>query len=107
MSRGSLIIRRPTVEKSNTELVTSLQTHFRAAQQSPPPPLTSGSSSPSSTYSSTIATKAAFRRPSFRTWTREQDSVLYIPAIDWSLCGLSEERSRYDITVKLFYLPGI
>lgn len=32
-------------------------------------------------------------------------SVLYIPRIDWSSAGLQEERSQYEITVKLFYLP--
>ena len=32
---------------------------------------------------------------------------MYIPAIDFAQAGLAEERSQYDITVKLFYLPGI
>ena len=32
---------------------------------------------------------------------------MYIPEIDFSQSGLAEERSQYDITVKLFYLPGI
>jgi glutamate--cysteine ligase regulatory subunit len=32
---------------------------------------------------------------------------LYVPSIDWSLSGLAEERSQYDITVKLFYSPGV
>ena len=29
-----------------------------------------------------------------------------MPAIDWSTSGLVEDRSQYDITLKLFYLPG-
>lgn len=38
-------------------------------------------------------------------WTTRHGSDFYIPTIDWSLSGLAEERSQYDITVKLFYLP--
>jgi len=30
-----------------------------------------------------------------------------VPAIDFSQDGLAEERSQYDITVKLFYLPNV
>ncbi|KAH0537682.1 hypothetical protein FGG08_005547 [Glutinoglossum americanum] len=108
MSGGSSIIRHPAVEKSNTELVNSLRTNFLTAQQSSSPtPLTAGSSSPSSTYNGIATAKATFQRPHFRTWIREQEDTLYIPAIDWSLCGLAEERSQYDITVKLFYLPNV
>jgi glutamate--cysteine ligase regulatory subunit len=110
MSGGSPVISRPTVEKSNTELVISLRTNFLAAQcslptESPSPtPLTTCSSSPGSHYSGANATS---QRPPFRTWTHEQDDTLYVPAIDWSLGGLKEERSQYDITVKLFYLPNV
>lgn len=32
---------------------------------------------------------------------------MYVPVIDWSLSGLAEERSQYDITVKLFFLPDV
>jgi glutamate--cysteine ligase regulatory subunit len=32
---------------------------------------------------------------------------LHIPSLDLSGSGLSEERSSYDITVKLFYLPNL
>jgi len=38
-------------------------------------------------------------------WTLREGSDLYIPKIDWSMSGLSEEPSQYEITVKLFYLP--
>ena len=31
---------------------------------------------------------------------------LEIPALDFVQSGLQEEREQYDITVKLFYLPG-
>ncbi|KAH0551086.1 hypothetical protein GP486_007565, partial [Trichoglossum hirsutum] len=111
---GSPVISRPAVEKSNTELVASLRTNFLAAQlslstapstgSSSLTPLTTGSSSPNGHYSGTVA---ASQRPPFRTWTHEQGDILYVPAIDWSLCGLNEGRSQYDITVKLFYLPDV
>src|SRR5579862_4349470 len=107
MSGGSPIIHRPT-EKSNTELVTSIRANFLAAQQtSSQTPFTPGSSTPSSIYSGAPEANTAPRRPHFRTWTHQQDDTLYIPAVDWSLRGLAEERSQYDITVKLFYLPKV
>jgi len=42
-------------------------------------------------------------------WTKRAESgeSLYIPSVDFSQTGLSEERSQYDITVKLFYLPSV
>ncbi|TPR06833.1 Pal1 cell morphology family protein [Aspergillus niger] len=84
MISGETIIRHPT-EKSNVELINSLRTNFQAAQHA---------SDPSSD------------RPPYTTWTKQGDNALYIPATDFAH-GLSEERSQYDITVKLFYLPGI
>ena len=34
------------------------------------------------------------------------DGSLFVPRIDFSQTGLAEERSQYDITAKLFFLPG-
>ncbi|RAL01823.1 putative gamma-cysteine synthetase regulatory subunit [Aspergillus ibericus CBS 121593] len=79
MTSGSTVIRPPT-EKSNVELINSLRANLHAAQ----------STSPSD----------------YTTWTKSSPHALYIPATDFAQ-GLSEERSQYDITVKLFYLPGI
>ncbi|KAI9675891.1 MAG: hypothetical protein M1829_003129 [Trizodia sp. TS-e1964] len=45
-------------------------------------------------------------RPSLSSWTTKEGEKLYIPSIDWSLSGLAEERSQYDITLKLFFLPS-
>jgi len=102
MNGGPSIIRRPTVERSNTELVTSLRTHISTAQQiSSSVPLSDGS------YPSNDSDIRGFKRPHFRAWTRQEGDTLYVPAIDWSLCGLAEERSQYDITAKLFYLPNV
>lgn len=88
MKGGPSVIRRPTTQKSNIELINSLRSNFQASQHLD---TTSNGTEPTKRYS---------------TWTSEQDGTLYIPAIDPSQ-GLSEERSQYDITVKLFYLPGI
>lgn len=38
-------------------------------------------------------------------WTEKEGDVLYVPRIDWTGAGLQEERSQYEITVKLFFLP--
>ncbi|KAL4748636.1 hypothetical protein BDW72DRAFT_150284 [Aspergillus terricola var. indicus] len=85
-SGGPSVIRQPSTFKSNVELINSLRANFQAAQQSIP-------SEPSTANSS--------------AWTKQEDDTLYIPAVDFSQRGLAEERSQYDITVKLFYLPGI
>jgi glutamate--cysteine ligase regulatory subunit len=47
------------------------------------------------------------QRIPFRTWTTQEGDSLHIPSIDPSGSGLLEERTSYDITVKLFYLPNI
>jgi glutamate--cysteine ligase regulatory subunit len=80
------VIRHP-LQKSNVELINSLRSNFLASQQTESP-----------------ETKGNGHEPS---WTQKGDDGLYIPAIDFSQPGLAEERDQYDITVKLFYLPGI
>ncbi|OOF94240.1 hypothetical protein ASPCADRAFT_208762 [Aspergillus carbonarius ITEM 5010] len=79
MISGETVIRPPT-EKSNVELINSLRANIHAAQSLNP--------------------------KDYTTWTKASDHALYIPATDFAP-GLAEERSQYDITVKLFYLPGI
>ncbi|KAF2867658.1 hypothetical protein BDV95DRAFT_527443 [Massariosphaeria phaeospora] len=89
MSGGPSVIRRPTFEKSNTELTSSLRANFTVHQPSPD------------------ASTPASQTPSFKSWTTHQPAppTLYIPTHTPS--PLSEPRPSYDITVKLFYLPGI
>ncbi|EDP52331.1 hypothetical protein V6000_003437 [Aspergillus fumigatus] len=89
-SGGSSVIRHSGTTKSNVELINSLRANFQAAQQ-------------------LAAAAEAEAKPTerYKAWTSMQDDALYIPAIDFSQHGLAEERSQYDITVKLFYLPGI
>ncbi|PYI26152.1 gamma-cysteine synthetase subunit [Aspergillus indologenus CBS 114.80] len=94
MLGGHPIIRQLT-EKSNVELINSLRANFQAAQQQRNDEATT-----------TTTTKTEQGAPRYASWTRQHDDTLYIPSTDCGY-GLSEERSAYDITVKLFYLPGI
>ncbi|KAL2073491.1 hypothetical protein VTL71DRAFT_10817, partial [Oculimacula yallundae] len=100
MTGGPSIMRKPGSDRSNLELTNSLRSNFLAAQQDYSPPLsaTNGSSSSDEDLCSS--------RPQSSIWTTREGSDYYIPTIDWSLSGLCEERSQYDITVKLFYLQG-
>ena len=86
------MIRRPTVSKSNVELINSLRANFLSSQHSA---LLSRPSSDSSTHS----------KPQPASWTTREDDTVYIPTIKPT--PLAEPRASYDITVKLFYLPGI
>jgi glutamate--cysteine ligase regulatory subunit len=40
-------------------------------------------------------------------WTAVEGDKLYVPAIHWESHGLQEEPARYDITAKIFFLPGV
>lgn len=91
MTAGPSVVRFQA-EKSNVELINSLKSNFQAAQQSLPP-------QEDEEQSHTV------NPPS--SWTSSEGDRIYIPAIDFELSGLSEDRDQYDITVKLFYLPGI
>ncbi|RAH80645.1 gamma-cysteine synthetase regulatory subunit [Aspergillus japonicus CBS 114.51] len=96
MLGGHPIIRQLT-EKSNVELINSLRANFQAAQQQ---------QQRNDEATTTTTTKTEQGAPRYASWTRQHDDTLYIPSTDCGY-GLSEERSAYDITVKLFYLPGI
>ena len=103
MTGGPSIIRKPGADRSNLELTNSLRSNFLAAQQDYTPPLsTTGGNNG---RDSSDEDRSAHRPPS-SIWTTRNGSDYYIPTIDWSLSGLAEEPSQYDITVKLFYLPG-
>ena len=93
MNGGPSIIRRPTFEKSNTELTNSLRANFRAAREIP--------------VNSNGATGAMNgHEKGYMSWVKRDGETLYIPGVDFSTSGLAEERSQYDITVKLFFLPS-
>ena len=102
---GSSVIRRPTTEKSNVELINALRSNFQASQQLDATPTANGDGA-SITNGNGNGNGSAGAN-GYRSWTSEHDGTLYIPALDFSQPGLAEERTQYDITVKLFYLPGI
>jgi glutamate--cysteine ligase regulatory subunit len=95
------ITRRPASEKSNVELINALRSNFLVSKQAFDP-VTNGSSHPSSPYS---ATNGISPSVPYSTWTARENGSLFVPSIDFSHSGLAEERSQYDITVKLFFLP--
>lgn len=99
MNGGPSIVRKPGNERSNLELTNSLRSNFIGAQQDYTPPTSASSSNDGEINGEP-------QRPAASVWTTRDGSDLYIPTIDWTLSGLAEERSQYDITVKLFYLPG-
>ena len=81
-------------EKSNQELVRSLQMNIDEAQRDAQEAETNGT---------------ARQTHDWKRWTSLQDSgaTLYIPTVDFASSSLSEDSDSYDITVKLFHLhPG-
>ena len=100
MSGGPSVIHRLTSAKSNVELLSSLRSNFVAAQRIEP-------SHTNGHYHDNHSPPHKLWYSDYQTWTSEHGNTLYIPAIDFSEQGLTEDRGQYDITVKLFYLPGV
>ncbi|EGP91441.1 unnamed protein product [Zymoseptoria tritici ST99CH_1A5] len=92
MSGGSSVRRSPAT-KSNTELITSLRTTFAEHSLQLP-------------SENAPAENGETARADYRRWTRTEEGVLEVPTLDLSESALAEEREQYDITLKLFYLPG-
>lgn len=90
MGAGSSIRRSPA--KSNTEFIESLRANFAEHAATVIQTQANGDS------------KA--RRPRYQAWTKQANDTLEVPSLDFSRSALQEEREQYDITVKLFYLPG-
>ena len=100
MSSGPAILRRPTSQqKSNVELVNSLRANFRASKQAVT--LARNSKHTSQQNGDTTTDEVPYE-----TWTVRDNDNLYIPSLDFESSGLIEERGQYDITAKLFFLPG-
>ena len=101
MNGGPSIIGRPTSEKSNVELINALRSNFLVSKQAFAPSLNgySDGSSPD-TPSTDTSSDVPYSR-----WTARENGSLFVPSVDFSQSGLAEERSQYDITVKLFFLP--
>jgi glutamate--cysteine ligase regulatory subunit len=88
MLSSQSIPRRPTFSKSNVELINAFRTHFHTHQDS--------------------ASKNTPNQPSnTSSWTTHDSTndILYIPSMHNT--PLAEPRDSYDITCKLFFLPGI
>ena len=93
---GPSIIRKPGANRSNLEFTNSLRSHFAAAQQDYATVAENGGN----------AAPSPERKAPTDVWTSREGSTLYVPRIEWATAGLYEEGSRYDITVKLFFLPS-
>ena len=89
MLSSQSIPRRPTFAKSNIELINAFRTHFHTHQDS------------------TSTNPLHKQTPDISKWTTHdaEHDVLYIPSLHNS--HLAEPRDSYDITCKLFFLPGI
>ncbi|CAI7677441.1 unnamed protein product [Penicillium manginii] len=104
------VIRQPLTQKSNIELINSLRSNFLASQQfqaNGTESRVNGHTNGDANANANGSSSDPKHHQDHRSWTGNVAGDLYIPAIDFSQPGLSEERDQYDITVKLFYLPGI
>lgn len=104
MSGGPSVIRRLTSDKSNVELLNALRSNFVAAQHIEPSHA-NGTGTDTSHQTHSFPQRLSYS--DYKTWTSKHDDTLYVPTLDGSFPGLAEDRSQYDITVKLFYLPGV
>lgn len=98
MSTGPAVIRKAGKgTRSNLELVNSLRENFVAAKldYASFPPQTNGH-----------APQPVL--PSVEIWTEATpaDDSIFIPRINWDGAGLKDDPEQYEITVKLFLLPG-
>ncbi|QIW95802.1 hypothetical protein AMS68_001320 [Peltaster fructicola] len=87
--RGGSAFRPIGASKSNLELVSSLRSNFEH-------------------HATDIVEQNGVSGVQYPAWTRYDalDKTLEVPRLDFSLSTLEEEREQYDITLKLFYLPG-
>ena len=99
MNGAPSILRRPAFEKSNVELVNSLRSNFFHSKQAFAPAMNGD------TPSHDIHKQNLDSIP-YTQWTSKENEFVFIPSIDFEETGLAEERSQYDITVKLFFLPN-
>ncbi|KAI0466768.1 glutamate-cysteine ligase modifier subunit [Xylaria cf. heliscus] len=105
VTAGPSIIRKPGITRSNLELTSSLRSNFIAAQQdyAGSPVSNNGNGSHAHANGHLIN---GHSRPAVDAWTDTEDSVLYVPRVDWAAAGLQEDRIQYEITLKLFFLPS-
>lgn len=99
MNGGPSISRRPASEKSNVELINALRSNFLASKQAFAPVTNGFPSSNGAQHENTS------HDVPYSEWTTREDGSIFVPSIDFAQSGLAEERSQYDITAKLFFLP--
>ncbi len=100
MNGGPSIVRRPASEKSNVELINGLRSNILASKNAFCPSTVESSPTDFKNINGNSAT------PPYSEWTSRENGSLFVPGVEFSQTGLAEERSQYDITVKLFFLPG-
>ncbi|KAF2835436.1 hypothetical protein M501DRAFT_1026770 [Patellaria atrata CBS 101060] len=109
------IARRPLIEKSNTELTTSLRAHFASCQSLA---ATHSASQSSTAPTNSPSSSSPSQPPSYEAWTQplppssssneNTQKTLLIPSPKLAPpTPLAEDRAAYDITIKLFYLPSV
>ncbi|KAH0829837.1 hypothetical protein AYO21_11785 [Fonsecaea monophora] len=90
MSSGHSVVRRPLFSRSNIELINSLRANFASFKHYSP------------THPSAPSAAENFTPP---VWTTQENDTLYVPSLRPT--PLVEPRDSYDVTCKLFFLPGI
>lgn len=96
MSAGAEIIRRPTLDKSNLELVNSLRQSFQIASSSLQDDEYTNNVQENGDPSH-LSVNSAFNSKLF-DWTTIKNGILYMPDLSGSSEDLSEDKSEYDIT---------
>ncbi|KAF1815249.1 glutamate-cysteine ligase modifier subunit [Eremomyces bilateralis CBS 781.70] len=96
MSGGPPLIRQSHAEKSNLELISSLRSNIQAAKDAAVDPDQNGDTKPDDVSNLPLS-----------AWTTTDGDQISVPSLESPCSGLSEDPEQYDITVKLFYLPGV
>jgi glutamate--cysteine ligase regulatory subunit len=96
---GGSSIHRTFGSKSNAEFVSSLRSNLDEQSSSEH---TNGESNGNGNGTTTPS------KLHYKTWTKlsSDGKELQVPSLELASSGLEEEREQYDITLKLFYLPG-
>lgn len=100
MSGGPSIIRKAGVNRSNTELVNSLNQSILEAKRD-----YATHANGNSLVNGNGNGNGNGSKNEIDAWTERHGNTLYVPRINWHAAGLREEESQYEITVKLFLLP--
>lgn len=104
VSGGPSIIRKNGTSRSNLELICSLRSNFAAAKEEYAPLSADGANGNGNGHPNGNGSTPG--QTPLSVWTEQQGDVLYVPRINWEFAGLQEEPSRYDVTVKLFFLTS-